>query len=245
MKVPVSLKAVVDEIDGLSEDHFAYLNLQTGELVTLSAEEISAVEEDIAITDFPEWQQALIAKARDVLASDNYLQLPMRHDIHEYAIMEHFCNSIVDKHLRNILLDQIQGAGAFRRFKQTINHYDIAEDWYQYRANSLEALLRLGVVAHRLGQEAQAQERGRGAYLFVSGQPDSEAFLIAPLRLRAGAQAPGYIAEKLETPHDPWQVADGPVFHQSLAQMPARLLVEAESDARDPQTLEREASASP
>jgi hypothetical protein len=44
MKAPVSLKAVVDEIDGLSDDHVAYLNLQTGELVTLSAEEISAAD---------------------------------------------------------------------------------------------------------------------------------------------------------------------------------------------------------
>lgn len=140
MKAPVSLQAVVDEIDGLSDDHVAYLNLQTGELVTLSAEEISAVEEDIVIADVPEWQQALIAKARDVLASNDYLQLPTRRDIHEYAIIERFCSAIVDGHLRTMLFDQIQGAGAFRRFKQTINHYGIAEDWYQYRANSLEAI---------------------------------------------------------------------------------------------------------
>ncbi|NTV62169.1 MAG: hypothetical protein HGA65_01360 [Oscillochloris sp.] len=140
MKPPVSLKAVVDEIDGLSDDHVAYLNRQTGELVTLSAEEICAVEEDLAIADFPEWQQALIAKARDVLDSDDYLQLPTRRDIHEYAIMEHFCSAIVDNHLRTMLFDQIQGAGAFRRFKQTINRYGIVEDWYQYRANSLEAI---------------------------------------------------------------------------------------------------------
>lgn len=150
MAVLVSLKALVDEMDVLSDDHFAYLNPQTGELVTLSVEEISCVEEGTPTDDEPEWQQALIAKARDVLSSNDYLQLPTRQDIHEYAIMEDFCNTVADTHLRPILLDQIRGSGAFRRFKQTINHYGIAQDWYQFRASALEAIAIAWLDVHHI-----------------------------------------------------------------------------------------------
>jgi hypothetical protein len=136
----ITLKAIIDEMDGLSDEHFAYLNPQTGDLVTLSIEEISAVEEDLPIDDFLEWQQPLIAQARAVLASNAYLRLPTRHDIHEYVIMERFCDALADRQMRQMFLDQIRGSGAFRRFKQILHRYAIAEEWYQFRTAALEAI---------------------------------------------------------------------------------------------------------
>ncbi len=47
-------------MDVLSEEHSAFLNRHTGELVTLSREELSAAEEDDDIVDYPEWQQEMI-----------------------------------------------------------------------------------------------------------------------------------------------------------------------------------------
>ncbi|MGA3282478.1 MAG: hypothetical protein ABSD50_16030 [Smithella sp.] len=46
MKAIVSIKDVVNEMDGLSDEHSAFLNRYTGELVTLSMEELSIAEED-------------------------------------------------------------------------------------------------------------------------------------------------------------------------------------------------------
>jgi len=66
--------------------------------------------------------------------------LPTRHDIHEYAIMERFCDAVADQQLRQVLLDQIRGSGAFRRFKQLIDCYAITEDWYQFRTAALEVI---------------------------------------------------------------------------------------------------------
>jgi hypothetical protein len=52
--------------------------------------------------------------------SDDYIALPGKFDIHEYAIIRDFCHSIDDDELRGLLLDKIRGAGAFRRFKNAI-----------------------------------------------------------------------------------------------------------------------------
>jgi hypothetical protein len=148
MSLPVSLKAVVDEMDVLSDDLFAYLNPQTGELVTLSAEEIGIVEADEPLDVYPEWQQELIAKARMVLNSEQYLRLPTRYDIHDYAIMEGFCEAIEEPELRERLLGQIRGAGAFRRFKETIRRASIEEEWYRFRTAALETIAIDWLEAH-------------------------------------------------------------------------------------------------
>jgi len=34
----------------------------------------------------------------------------------------------------------IQGSGAFRRFKDAIHTFDVAEEWYKYRAERFKAI---------------------------------------------------------------------------------------------------------
>ena len=140
MKTIVSIKDVVNEMDILSDEHSAFLNRNTGELVTLSDEELSAAEEDDDIVDYPEWQQEMIIKAKEVISSDDYLPLPSKFDIHEYHIMEDFCYSVVDDKIRERLLDKIRGRGAFRRFKDAIRNSGIEEEWYRFRQEELEKI---------------------------------------------------------------------------------------------------------
>ena len=139
MKTIVSIKDVVDEMDALHEEHSTFLNRNTGELVTLSDEELSAAEEE-DIVDYPEWQLEMIIKAKEVISSDDYLPLPSKFDIHEYHIMEDFCRSVVDDKIRERLLDKIRGQGAFRRFKDAIRNYGIEEEWYRFRQEELEKI---------------------------------------------------------------------------------------------------------
>jgi hypothetical protein len=63
MTLPVSLQAVIDEMDTFGDEFHPYLNQLTGELVTISNEEIQAVEEGADLDDDPEWEQDLIQKA--------------------------------------------------------------------------------------------------------------------------------------------------------------------------------------
>ncbi len=140
MKTIVSIKNVVDEMDILSDEHSAFLNRHTGELVTLSGEELSAAEEDDDILDYPAWQREMILKAREVISSDDYLPLPSKFDIREYHIMEEFCLSIADDKIRGALLDKIKGQGAFRRFKDAVHMNEMEDEWYRFRQDELEKI---------------------------------------------------------------------------------------------------------
>jgi Uncharacterised protein family (UPF0158) len=140
MTSAVKVQDVVDEMDAVSDEHYAYLNRQTGELVTIGDEEIRAVEEEHDLADYAAWQQEAIQTTSQVLDSDDYLPLPNKFDIHEYAIIEQFCIQIEDVELSNELLFQIRGSGAFQRFKHAIHRYNIADDWYRYRQTALERI---------------------------------------------------------------------------------------------------------
>jgi hypothetical protein len=136
----VRLQDVIDEMDAVSDEHHAYLNRQTGELATISNEEIRAAEEEHDLADYLDWQQEEIQKISRILDSDDYLPLPSKFDIHEYSIIEQFCIQIEDAKLSNELLFQMRGSGAFQRFKHAIYRYDIADDWYRYRQAALERI---------------------------------------------------------------------------------------------------------
>ncbi len=140
MPIPVSLKAVAEEMDVPGDDWFAYINRETGELTTLRREEMSIVEEGESYDYLPDWEQELAKTAEKVIGSEAYLHLPTKFDIHEYAIMERFCMSLEDDELADILLNAIRGRGAFRRFKDTIYQHGIADEWYSYRQQALEEI---------------------------------------------------------------------------------------------------------
>jgi hypothetical protein len=46
--------------------------------------------------------------------------------------------SIDDEKIRNIMYSSIKGSGAFRRFKDNIHEYDIADEWYEYKSEALK-----------------------------------------------------------------------------------------------------------
>ena len=136
----IHLKDVIQEMDVFGDEYRAFLNIRTGELVTLSDEELSACEEDESLEDFPEWQQESVRKAGQVLFTDDYRELPGKFDIHEYSIMERFCYSVEDDELCHRLLNSIRGRGAFRYFKDTIHEYGIVDDWYEYRQQAFKEI---------------------------------------------------------------------------------------------------------
>jgi len=134
---------ITDLIEGMelqTDDTRSYVNRETGEVVTVSHEELFAVETDAPIEQFPEWQHDMIHIARDVLETNKYIMLPSKFEIHEYHIMEQFCLSIADRKLRNKMYNAIKGRGAFGRFKDNIYHYGIEEDWHTYRDEALKQM---------------------------------------------------------------------------------------------------------
>jgi Uncharacterised protein family (UPF0158) len=140
MEVQVKLKDIIEGMDFLSDERSSFLNLTTGEVVAITDEELRAAENDAPLEDFPEWQHDAIRMAKDIVETDRYLPLPDRFEIHEYSIMERFCLSVDDDDIRDDLCDAIRGRGAFRRFKDRVQAYGIAEAWYRYRDAALREI---------------------------------------------------------------------------------------------------------
>jgi hypothetical protein len=138
MLLPVQLKAVVDEMETGTDEWRAFINRKTGELVSLSGEELRAAESD----DPPDedWEAERAETARRVLDDDDFIQLPSQYDIHEYEIMRRFCRLRDDEAERDELLDAIAGRGAFRMFKSTIRRRGIEQEWYRYRDRALRRI---------------------------------------------------------------------------------------------------------
>src|SRR5687768_11548848 len=90
MSNKVSLAKVVDALDGAFDEHQSYLDPTSGEIVTLSEDELQLVEdeenEDVEEEDLQPWQRDALALARDVLESGRWVPLPSKFDVHEWAI---------------------------------------------------------------------------------------------------------------------------------------------------------------
>ena len=141
MAIRVKLDEIIEGLEFQSDESSSFLNKKTGEVVLITDEELNAVEENEPVEDFPDWQQDQVRIAKEIIAeTGDYISLPTKFDIHEYSIMEQFCLSLDDTEMCNIFCDLIRGGGAFRRFKNAIHEYDIADEWYSYRNKALKEI---------------------------------------------------------------------------------------------------------
>ena len=91
MAAIVSLRDVIDEMEIMSDEATAYINRKTGELITIADEMFSLAEDPDEAEDAPEWQKEFMPKVREVTASEDFIPLPSKFDIHEWSIMETLC----------------------------------------------------------------------------------------------------------------------------------------------------------
>lgn len=64
---------------------------------------------------------------------DRSIPLPSRYEIDEYGMMESFTSTIKSNHIYNMLQIALDGKGAFRRFHNTCEEYNLLDSWYKYR----------------------------------------------------------------------------------------------------------------
>jgi hypothetical protein len=147
------LKAVADELDLVSDEMTAYINRETGELDTLTHEDMSYAEgdfDDFDEEDVAEWQQESIAKAKEILESDAWLPLPGKFDINEWEIMRDFARSQPDDRVAERLLRAIQGKGAFRYFKDVLFEENLRDAWFAFRQRALEEIAEEFLTAAKI-----------------------------------------------------------------------------------------------
>jgi hypothetical protein len=140
MPLPVNLQDVVAEMDALSDEHTAYINRKTGELITITDEEARLAEDSESEDDLPDWQAELLPKVREVLDSPDFIPLPDRFEIDEWTIMRHFAEAQPNPEHREDLLSAIRGRGAFRMFKSLLPRLNLREEWFRFRAEAFEQI---------------------------------------------------------------------------------------------------------
>jgi len=116
----------------ISDETHTYVNKRTGKLITITSDDMAMAESEDREDAF-EWEEEIIQATKEVLSSDDYLEIPSKFDIHEYKLMERFCLSVSDEKVSDILLGKISGSGAFHRFKDAIYRYGIEKDWFKFR----------------------------------------------------------------------------------------------------------------
>ena len=139
MAIRVKLDEIIEGLEFQSDESSSFLDKTTGKVILISDYEMRAAEDDDPVEDFPDWEQELVAIAKEIIdETKDYIALPTKFDINEYSIMEKFCLSLNDSEMCDTLYGLIKGSGAFRRFKDAIHQYDIADDWYKFRDNALK-----------------------------------------------------------------------------------------------------------
>ncbi len=130
MAVVVSLRDMVDELQMLSNESHAYLNKETGEIISVRDDDFATIDSDEDWREFAgsELEEEFLEKVEKVRSSDEYLELPSHFEIDDYEIMERFCRSVPDEKISDLLSAMIRGSGAFRRFKDLIYRYNIEKD---------------------------------------------------------------------------------------------------------------------
>ncbi len=137
-KLKVDLKELVSEMEmGENMELTGYLDVETGEIISMPDSVMAAVEEgDEAVEDLAEWEQDLVETAEKILSDEKnrFRLIPKRESREGYEIMVAFAETIKGKGLREKLAIALNGRGAFRRFRSVLNdHPEELERWYKFK----------------------------------------------------------------------------------------------------------------
>ena len=134
-KPPVKISDLVDAIQLGHDEMTSYLDRETGAVVTVTRDDTRAAENENVKERAPEWQEESIALAAKILedADGRFLELPDKFDAHEWRMMEVFTFTVNAEAARSVLESAIHGKGAFRRFEDSVNRYDLDKEWYAFR----------------------------------------------------------------------------------------------------------------
>jgi len=135
LKVDVEDIAMVME----NQDRFGtqyYLDTETGEIVAIPDELMSALEEGESCEGLPAWELELLPKAKGIFeGSERYEEIPTRPSYEGYNQMVEFAEGVTDPKIKRELSIALDGKGAFRRFKNVLRDYPKEEtEWFKFKA---------------------------------------------------------------------------------------------------------------
>jgi hypothetical protein len=142
MSAVVRLSDIVDALEMQFDESSSFLDLDTGQVETVSHDLMREAEEcgDQEDPSLPEWQKQEWETAKRIVSADSFQKLPTKFEVHEWAIMQDFSRSVESDRIRKDLLHALHGAGAFRNFKDTLRRHGIEPAWFAFRAEALRQI---------------------------------------------------------------------------------------------------------
>ncbi len=143
MATEVDLDAIIEAIEMANDSLSSYLDVETGEVRSITEEEFDLAEDPQAdLEDLPDWQREAVKLARTVQEQEGkrYLALPDKFDVHEWAIMDRFSETLKDAQMRNDFHGGIRGVGAFRIFKRLLTEYNLWDAWNRFKQVELRQI---------------------------------------------------------------------------------------------------------
>jgi hypothetical protein len=143
MAAEVKLELIIEALEMADDSISSYLDVETGEVCTVTDEELGLAEDSqTVIEELPDWQResAKLARSIQEQVGKRYLALPDKFDVHEWAIMDRFSETLKDERSRNDFHGGIRGAGAFRLFKRLLTEYNLWDAWNLFKQVELRQM---------------------------------------------------------------------------------------------------------
>lgn len=143
MAAEVKLELIIEALEMADDSISSYLDVETGEVCSVTQEEFALAEDpQTVMEELPDWQSELVKLARSIQeqVDKRYLALPDKFDVHEWAIMDRFSETLKDTRLRNDFHGGIRGAGAFRLFKRLLTEYKLWDAWNRFKQVELRQM---------------------------------------------------------------------------------------------------------
>ena len=82
---------------------------------------------------------------------DAWIAAPRQRELGEYDIMVNFSETVSDPHMHDLLCVALNGKGAFRRFKDTLENMGLTEEWYAFRYKAYIEIAREWCEENNIG----------------------------------------------------------------------------------------------
>jgi hypothetical protein len=143
MPAAVLLTDIVNELEMQFDEQPSFLDLDTGQVETVSRELLRNAEEaeDGGLEpSLPAWQKEQWEIAKRIVSTDRFVPLPSKFDADDWDIMHDFARSIRSEKIRADLQDAVHGAGAFRHFKHMLRIHRLEPRWHEFRTAALRQI---------------------------------------------------------------------------------------------------------
>ena len=132
----LKLTELVEAMEITPEYLMSYADLENNQIIAI----ISGLDDGMLEDDF--LKELEVNELKIEKNPKQYIALPDKFDINEMRAMRDFALSIEDQKFSNSLFDVLHHAGAYRNFKNLIHNFEVADRWYQYRADHFMEVAR-------------------------------------------------------------------------------------------------------